>query len=73
MGKLINRALHDLKVKFLRLSLEGCLSTMLLSFMVVRKIMFPFEKRHRKLEFASCLISKCYLFFLISISVKLKK
>lgn len=37
MGKLINRTIHDLKVKFLRLSLDGCLSTMLLSFMVVRK------------------------------------
>ncbi len=73
MRKLINSAIHDLKVKFLRLSIEGCLSTMLLSFMVVRNKMFTFEKRHRKLKFASCLISKCYLFFLISILVKLKK
>jgi len=35
-GKIINRTIHDLKVKFLGLSLEGCLSTML-RFMVVRK------------------------------------
>jgi hypothetical protein len=54
MGKLINRAIHDLKVKFSRLSLEGCLSSVLLNFMVVRKKMFTFEKRHRKLRFASC-------------------
>jgi ABC-type nickel/cobalt efflux system permease component RcnA len=56
MGKLINRAIHDLKVKFLGLSVEGCLSTMLLSFMVVRKKMFTFEKTHRILKFASCFI-----------------
>jgi hypothetical protein len=44
MRKLINSAIHDLKVNLLRLSLEGCLSTMLLSFMVVRKKKFTSEK-----------------------------
>jgi hypothetical protein len=44
MGKLINRTIHDLKVKNLRLNLEDCLSSMLLNFMVVRKKCSPLKK-----------------------------